>query len=151
MSMEKIKVVLVDLSGTLHIENQLVPGSREALRKLRDSGLYNIKFVTNTTKESKSSLLRLVNSLGLEIERNELFTSLTAARNLIDKKLLRPYFFLEDEALEDFEGVDVSDPDAVVIGLAPDKFNYIHMNTAFRLISFPFFSSDRRRTDYFMF
>ncbi len=151
MSIEKIKVVLIDLSGTLHIENQLVPGSIEALRKLRNSGLYKIKFVTNTTKQSKSSLLRLVNSLGLEIERNELFTSLTAARNLIDKKLLRPYLFLEDEALEDFEGVDVSDPDAVVIGLAPDKFDYTHMNTAFRLIFLHVFRFDRRRADEFMF
>lgn len=32
-------------------------------------------------------------------------------------------------------GVDVNDPNAVLIGLAPNKFDYEHMNKAFRLIS----------------
>ncbi len=130
--MEKIKVVLVDVSGTLHIDKQIIPGSIDALKKLRKSGLYKIKFVTNTTTKSKSSLIELLNSFGLEIELNDLFTSLTYTKNFIVRNNLRPYLILEDEAIEEFKGVDFEDPNAVVIGLAPEKFDYSHMNTAFR-------------------
>jgi hypothetical protein len=31
-----------------------------------------------------------------------------------------------------FKGVDTSNPNAVLIGLAPEKFNYEHLNEAFR-------------------
>jgi hypothetical protein len=31
---------------------------------------------------------------------------------------------MEDEAMDEFEGIDVNQPNAVVIGLAPSKFNY---------------------------
>lgn len=38
------------------------------------------------------------------MEKSEIFTSLVAARDLIERKQLRPMLFLEPEALEDFEG-----------------------------------------------
>lgn len=41
---------------------------------------------------------------------------------------------LEPEALEDFVEVDQSDPNAVVIGLAPSQFDYDHLNRAFRIL-----------------
>ena len=31
--MHRIRTVLIDLSGTLHIENEIIPGSLEALNK----------------------------------------------------------------------------------------------------------------------
>ena len=34
---QSIKSVLIDLSGTLHIGNTIIPGSIEALDKLRNS------------------------------------------------------------------------------------------------------------------
>ena len=38
--------------------------------------------------------------------------------------------------MEDFEGIvcDSSNPDALVVGLAPSLFNYDHMNKAFQLV-----------------
>ena len=42
-------------------------------------------------------------------------------------------FLLEDSAKEDFEGVDCSQPNCVVVGLAPSKSDYDHLNKAFRL------------------
>lgn len=65
---------------------------------------FKIKFVTNTTKESKASLHDLLNRLGFDIARNEIYTSLIAARDLVEKQNLRPLLFLEPSALEDFEG-----------------------------------------------
>lgn len=64
-----------------------------------------VKFVTNTTKESKRILHERLQAAGFKIENNEIFTSLTAARNLIETKRLRPLLILEEEALEDFNGM----------------------------------------------
>lgn len=72
--------------------------------RLRQSGKYGIKFVTNTTKESKSTLHSLLTKLGFEIAPSEIFTSLLAARDLIEREKLRPLLFLEPSAFEDFEG-----------------------------------------------
>lgn len=102
--MKQIKAVLVDLSGTIHIDDEEIPGSVKALEKLRSCGKFKIKFVTNTTKESKRKLYLLLKKLKFEIDENEIFTSLTAARKLIDSKQLRPMLFLEPNALEEFEG-----------------------------------------------
>ncbi|XP_038599612.1 haloacid dehalogenase-like hydrolase domain-containing protein 2 isoform X2 [Tachyglossus aculeatus] len=41
---------------------------------------------------------------------------------------------VDDRALPDFQGVPVNDPNAVVIGLAPEHFNYQVLNQAFRLL-----------------
>ena len=103
--------------------------------RLRESNLFKIRFVTNTTKESITQLHELLRSLGLDIARNEIFSSLTAVRQLIEKQQLRPMLFLEPEAESDFEGIDCTNPNSVVIGLAPTKFDYETLNNAFKLVS----------------
>ena len=174
----KIRGVLVDLSGTIHVENTVIPGSIEALkryiesirlfchfevlilksntrlqwwyslnfarfcvfRRLRETGV-SVRFVTNTTKESKETLLRRLTGIGFDIKADEVFTSLTAARRLVDQRKLRPMLLLQQDALEDFKGVDVNDPNAVVVGLAPDCFNYELLNKAFRYRTFLWLST----------
>ncbi|XP_071447363.1 haloacid dehalogenase-like hydrolase domain-containing protein 2 [Hetaerina americana] len=128
-----IRAVLIDLSGTVHIENDIIPGSIAALERLRKSGLA-LRFVTNTTKESRSLLLSRLTTLGFNIKPEEVFTSLIAARTLVETLKVRPLLFLEDEALEDFSGIDSTNPNAVVVGLAPSMFQYKHLNEAFRLL-----------------
>ena len=49
MSLSSIRALLVDLSGTIHVENEIIPGAVEAVKKLRDAKV-PLKFVTNTTK-----------------------------------------------------------------------------------------------------
>jgi len=44
-----------------------------------------------------------------------------------------PLLLLEEAALEDFEGIQCSgEMNAVVVGLAPSKFDYETMNNAFK-------------------
>lgn len=129
----KIKAVLIDLNGTLHIENSAVPGAVDALNRLRESKVC-VRFVTNTTKESKRLLWERLIGLGFSLKKEEMFSSLTAARELIDSRKLRPMLFLEDIAMEDFIDVETENPNAVVIGLAPSVFYYEKLNEAFRLL-----------------
>jgi hypothetical protein len=57
---------------------------------------------------------------------------LTAARNLLDSRSGSPFLLVDDAALEDFSGVKTDRPDCVVVGLAPEKFDYPNVNQAFR-------------------
>lgn len=98
---------------------------------MRETGL-PLRFVTNTTKESKSTLLNRLNLLGFQIHASEVFTSLTAARRLIEMNDYRPFCLLEEDAMKDFEGLSMDDPNAVVIGLSPKSFCYQTLNKAFR-------------------
>ena len=59
--------------------------------------------MTNTTKESKNHLHKLLNTLGFSIEKHEIYTSLSAAHDFIQDSKLRPMLFLEESALEDFK------------------------------------------------
>lgn len=63
-----------------------------------------LRFVTNTTKECKRTLLERLRCLSFDIEEWEIFTSLTAARNLLEQKEVRPLLLVEDSAQEDFAG-----------------------------------------------
>lgn len=63
-----------------------------------------VKFVTNTTKECKRTLHERLRRLQFEIEEQEIFTSLTAARKLLEHKSVRPLLLVENSALEDFAG-----------------------------------------------
>ncbi|XP_002739766.2 haloacid dehalogenase-like hydrolase domain-containing protein 2 [Saccoglossus kowalevskii] len=129
----RIGAVLIDLSGTMHIENNVIPGAVEALQRLRNTRI-PLKFVTNTTKDCKRVLYEQLNRLGFDIRLDEMFTSLTAARLLVEERKLRPLLLLQDSALEDFEGISTDNPNSVVVGLAPDYFNYDVINKVFRLV-----------------
>ena len=63
-----------------------------------------VKYVTNTTKEPLRLLHQRLTGLGFEIDRGDIFTSLSAARQLVEMKQVRPFLMLEDSAKEDFEG-----------------------------------------------
>ena len=128
-----LRAILIDLSGTLHVGKEPVHNACHALERLRSSGI-RIKFVTNTTKDCKSSLVKQLRSMGFSIDAEELHTSLNAASRYLHNNSLRPMLLVDDNALPDFEGIIQTDPNAVVIGLAPDKFDYRQMNQAFRLI-----------------
>lgn len=71
--------------------------------------------------------------LGFNLQKEEIFSSLAAARRLIISRRLKPMLLIDPAAMEDFQDLVTDDtPDAVVIGLAPNKFNYDELNKAFR-------------------
>ena len=78
-------------------------GCSISLRRLRDAGL-ELKFVTNTTKEPLRLLHARLETLGFVVAQSEVFTSLTAARRLVEESGVRPLLMLEESAKEDFAG-----------------------------------------------
>lgn len=64
-----------------------------------------VKFVTNTTKEPLRTLYDRLVKLGFDVDKSEIFTSLSAARSLVEQKQVNPLLLLEETAKEDFEGI----------------------------------------------
>lgn len=71
--------------------------------------------------------------LGFDLGKEEIFSSLAAARKLIISRHLKPMLLIDPAAMEDFQDLVTHEtPNAVVVGLAPSKFNYEELNKAFR-------------------
>jgi ribonucleotide monophosphatase NagD (HAD superfamily) len=130
--MRGIKAILVDLSGTLHVENEPIPGAPEALQTLSDAcfsrGIHvrlqhyrllerQICFVTNTTKESRRLLLDRLRAIGfnLDMQRHrvpsnniyhswtQIMTSLTTASDYVKaQNIQNPMLLVDANALEEF-------------------------------------------------
>jgi HAD superfamily hydrolase (TIGR01458 family) len=133
-----IRAVLIDLSGTLHVGNEAIPGAREALRRLRENDI-KLKFVTNTSTKSTSQLLEQLNdpkTLNFGIARNELVTSVLATASYVERHSLHPLCLMEDTSDFHFDGTTNTkkEYDSVVVGLAPTQFHYEKLNEAFRIL-----------------
>lgn len=129
--------ILLDIDGVLHVSGKAVPGGTEAVRELREDG-HRLRFVTNNTTRARRKLCEELQSLGLELEADELATTpLAAARLLAGKRVLA----LTMEAVrEDLGGrVELVDEGAevVLLGGADESeetgsvFSYANLNRAF--------------------
>ena len=85
---------MLDLSGTVHVDDKLIPGVKDAISLLNSHGV-PLQFVSNTSKENINSLTDKIRNAGLNVEEDSIFTSLTAARDLGEKKTFKNmYSFL---------------------------------------------------------
>lgn len=71
--------------------------------RLRENNV-KLKFVTNTTKESRRILYERLITLGFNIDINEIWSSIWATRNAIVSDALKPFLLVDNKALEDFSG-----------------------------------------------
>ena len=131
---------MLDLDGVIYVGSRLLPGSLEALARLRMAGL-PIRFITNTTRTPHRLLLARLHGLGLEVADGELFTPSRAARALLEAEELAPRLLVHPALEEDFVGIERSDVaggdaqrEAVVLGDAGDAFSYAAMNAAYRAL-----------------
>ncbi|DBA04979.1 TPA: hypothetical protein N0F65_006981 [Lagenidium giganteum] len=145
---------------TLHIDDVVIPGCVDALRKILAQQDVGVRFVTNTTKKSRHDLvsagsqpmrgteeklmaqlttpcaqIRQLHAIGLtEIDPAHVVTSGGIARSLLERQQLRPLLLVDPSLQAEFDGLPVDNPNAVVIGLAPNEFHYDKLNEAFRVL-----------------
>lgn len=132
--MSTIRFALIDLSGTLHVEDEPTHNAVQALERLRDSNI-KFKFVTNTTKESSITLFNRLIKIGFNVNKSEIYSSLSAAVKLIEEGKFNPYYLVSEDARTDFPVNDTTkEMDAVVVGLAPKEFHYENLNQAFKFV-----------------
>jgi HAD superfamily hydrolase (TIGR01458 family) len=126
-----IRAVLLDLAGVVYQDNQPLPGAVDAVAGLRKADL-RLRFLTNTTRTPRRTLLYRLNEMGISIVDEELFTPAQAARAWLAARRLTPYFLIHSDLAEDFAGLDAGLADAVVVGDAAQGFTYTALNAVFR-------------------
>ena len=132
--MREIRAVLLDLDGVLYVEDEPVPGAREAVADLRERGLA-LRFVTNTTARPRRRILERLERLGFALDPAELSTPAALAVRLCrDRGHRRVALVMNEDVKEDFaELEEVSHgAEAVVVGDLGADFAYDVLNRAFR-------------------
>lgn len=124
--------LLLDLSGVLYDGDQLIPGALEAVRRVQDSALQT-RFITNTSQRTRARLLQHLRGLGFEVEDDQLFTAVDAARQWLRQRELRPFCLVHEDIRGEFDDFDQDEPNAVLIADAAEGFSYGNLNRAFQL------------------
>ena len=126
--------VLLDLAGVVYAGDAALPGALDAVRSLRGAGL-QVRFVTNTTRSSKRTVLRRLTRLGLAVGETELFTPARAARDWLERNDFTAHLLVHPDLACEFAGDAERVGTAVVIGDAGEAFTYDSLNRAFRAIT----------------
>ena len=125
--------VLLDISGVLKNGETAIPRSVEAVRKLREAGL-PIRLVTNETQVTRQTLAAGLTNLGFSVQEWDIIPPCPALITLLKREDLRPHLLVHPSVLPEFEGIDQSSPNCVVVSDAADNFTYENLNEAFRIL-----------------
>ncbi len=123
--------VLLDLDGVVYIGKTPVPGSFDAIARLRAAGV-PIRFITNTTRRPRSKIVSDLAALGLEVATQDVFTPAVIARAFLARQDLTPFLVIHPELREDFRDLPRGSRSAVVLGDAGAYFTYDLLNEAYR-------------------
>ncbi|MDD1716261.1 MAG: TIGR01458 family HAD-type hydrolase [Methanolinea sp.] len=132
----KIRYLLLDLDGVLYAGNLPIPGAAETLAWLTRND-YTFRFISNTTRRSRTAIARRLARMGLDIPQSAIFTPAIAAttriRNLGGSVV---HLLATGEVCLEFEESGLvcrqEGADFVVIGDAGDAFTYQDLTAAFR-------------------
>ena len=128
-----IRGVVLDLDGTLYVGEEPVAGAKEALGAIEASGL-SLRYVTNTTRMPRRTVVERMRTLGFQAEEDEVFTPAWAASRLIGG---RSCLALVDESLyEDLGEAHLTEhsPEVVLVGDLGEGFTYARLDAAFRCL-----------------
>jgi HAD superfamily hydrolase (TIGR01458 family) len=131
--LDGVQALLIDLDGVLYVEDEPIAGAREAVERLRATGL-TLRFVTNTTARSRARTRRKLTDLGFGVGEAELVTpAALAVAHCVRHGLERAALLMNDEVKEDFAALaETDDAQVVVVGDLGDGFGYDVLNRAFR-------------------
>jgi HAD superfamily hydrolase (TIGR01458 family) len=128
------RAVLLDLDGVLYVEDEPVPGAAVAVERMRAAGL-TLRFVTNTTSQSRAATLQKLGELGFDVGDEELITpALLAVQHCRERGHRRVALLMTDEVKSDFAELEEAGDgaDAVIVGDLGERFGYDVLNRAFR-------------------
>ena len=140
--LKRMKALLIDLNGTIHIEDTSTPNAIKAVTLLKQAEVPFL-FVSNTSKESRQGILNRLYRVGFDkktIVLDQIFTSLTAAKNYVEQNDVKLFPLVSDSSLSEIPTELVhKEKDftqkSVLVGLAPDSFTFENMNYSFRLLT----------------
>ena len=128
-----VKGILLDLDGVVYVRGAALPGSLEAISRIRAAGL-PLKFITNTTRRPRRSIVRDLALLGLQVTQEDVYTPAALAHDFLARRNLAPFLVAHPDLREDFAGLRTDGEEAVVVADAGEFFTYDLLNQAYRKI-----------------
>ncbi|XP_038599897.1 phospholysine phosphohistidine inorganic pyrophosphate phosphatase [Tachyglossus aculeatus] len=132
-----LQAVLLDISGVLvdgdHRRVRPIPGAPRALRLLKQSGL-KLRFCTNESQTPLSAFVAMLRHLGFDVSESEVTAPVPAVCHLLEERQLRPHLLVHDAVRPEFDRIDRTNPNCVVIADAGEGFSYQQVNEAFRVL-----------------
>ncbi len=133
-AVKPFRALLLDLDGTLYLDDQPLPGAVDAVAVLRGLGV-PLRFTTNTTRFPRRILAERLRAMGFEVHAEEILTAPAAAATwLAEQGIRRVALYLAEASFEEFHAFTRDDqrPEAVVIGDLGSGWSYDALNRAFR-------------------
>jgi HAD superfamily hydrolase (TIGR01450 family) len=139
MNIYKYDVILLDLDGVVYLGNQVLPGSRECIERLRKRGK-QIYFLTNDPRPTRQELCERLQSMQITAVPEEIITSGWATANYLAENNILHVFVIGTKGLIDeltAQGIRVNTDDecqAVIIGY-DDNASFCQIQQAVRFIN----------------
>ena len=71
--MRRLKVLLIDLDGTLYFREREIPGADRSIQELRNAG-FVLRFLSNTDSKSVPTIVENMASMRLSLPEVEIFS-----------------------------------------------------------------------------
>lgn len=126
-----VRGLLLDLDGVVYVGHTILPGSLEAIARIRAAGL-PLKFITNTTRRPLRRIVGDLARLGVHVRAEDVFTPAATATEFLRRRNLKPFLVVHPDLREDFSGPPSAGDEAVVVGDAGEFFTYDLLNQAYR-------------------
>lgn len=126
-----IKGILLDIGGVLYEGEKIIPKAKETLKKLRKK--YKIRFLSNTSRIPPKKLYEKLKNMDFELEENEIFIALKAAKMFLRNEKSNAFVLATDEAKEYFNDLK-GEIKYVLVCDAYKNFTYENLNRAFRYL-----------------
>lgn len=111
-SLKEKKLFLLDMDGTIYIEDQLIPGAKEFLNAVLKKKSKYI-FLTNNSSKSSDQYLEKLNSMQIVADESNIFTSgMATAIYILNNKLPREAYVVGTNSFKDqlkSYGIEVMD------------------------------------------
>ena len=138
MIAERFDAFLFDLDGVVYLGDELLPGSEEALARLREAGK-EVRFLTNDPRPTRAQVRRRLAGMGVEVGAEEMITSGWATASYLLQNGVESAYVIGSRGLASeigMVGVEVVDKgpcEAVVVG-SDEYVSYSHIRQASRYI-----------------
>lgn len=121
-SINDVKLYLLDMDGTVYLGENEIPGAFDTINTLKKMGK-KICFLTNNSSKSQQAYVEKLAKMGLEVSKDEIYTSGMATSEFILKKYPNKKIFLlgtdtlkEEISSYGIEIVDYDKADVAVLG-----------------------------------
>jgi HAD superfamily hydrolase (TIGR01458 family) len=127
--------ILADQDGVWFVENEPVPGAREALARVREREL-PLRIISNTTTRTSDELAAKMCAMGMHVDAREVISPpRVAAEMLRARKVKSAKLVVADAIRGEFDGIEESaHPEVIVIGDIDDRWSYALMNDLFQMV-----------------